>query len=296
MESEIPRITSREREAMSWAIIADSSCNLRDYKPAAPDAVYRFAPLKINVGGVEYVDDAHLDVTELNRRVAEETEASSSSCPSVGEWAELFRSADNVVAITISANLSGSFEAAAMARDIVLEEGPRNIHLVNSRAAGGKLELLVLETDRYLTDHPEASFDEVCSHIDAIEQNSTVLFSLSSYENLTKSGRMPKMAGMLANKLSIRILGCASDEGTIKIVAPTRGQKKMFDKVVQTMESDGYSGGVVYIDHVENEPAAKSLGEKIVQRWPDAEICVLPCGGLCSYYAEREGLIIGFGW
>lgn len=296
MELEIPRITSREREAMSWAIIADSSCNLRDYMPAAPDTVYRFAPLKINVGGVEYVDDAHLDVSELNRRVAEETEASSSACPSVGEWAELFRSADNVVAITISANLSGSFEAAVMARDIVLEEGPRNIHLVNSRAAGGKLELLVLETDRYLTDHPEASFDEACSHIDAIEQNSTVLFSLCSYENLTKSGRMPKMAGMLANKLSIRILGCASDEGTIKIVAPTRGQKKMFDKVVQTMESDGYSGGVVYIDHVENEPAAQALGEKIIQKWPDAEIRVLPCGGLCSYYAEREGLIIGFGW
>ena len=129
---------------MSWAIIADSSCNLRDYTPQAPDTIYAYAPLKINVGGTEYADDANLDVAELNRRVAEEKSASSSACPSAGEWAELFRSAENVIAITISANLSGSFEAASMARDLVQEEGGHHIHLVNSRAAGGKLEMIVI--------------------------------------------------------------------------------------------------------------------------------------------------------
>lgn len=107
---------------MSWALIADSSCNLRGYMPSAPDTIYRFAPLKVNVGGQEYVDDEALDVAELNRRVAAEESATSSACPSVGEWADRFRSADNVIAITISANLSGSYEAAIMARDLVLEE------------------------------------------------------------------------------------------------------------------------------------------------------------------------------
>ena len=183
---------------MSWAIIADSSCNLRDYTPQAPNTLYAYAPLKINVGGTEYSDDGNLDVAELNRRVTEEKSASTSACPSAGEWAELFRSAENVIAITISANLSGSFEAASMARDLVQEEGGHRIHLVNSRAAGGKLEMLDILLDRNLTVHPEATFEEACAYIDGIEQCSTVLFSLSSYENLTKSGRMPKMAGILA--------------------------------------------------------------------------------------------------
>ena len=244
---------------MSWAIIADSSCNLRNYTPQAPNTLYAYAPLKINVGGTEYADDANLDVAELNRRVAEEKSASSSACPSAGEWAELFRSAENVIAITISANLSGSFEAASMARDLVQEEGGHRIHLVNSRAAGGKLEMLVILLDRYLTVHPEATFKEACAYIDGIEQCSTVLFSLSSYENLTKSGRMPKMAGILANKLNIRVLGTASEEGTIKIVAPTRGQKKMVAKVVQSMEADGYKGGLVCMDHVDNEAGCQVL-------------------------------------
>ena len=281
---------------MSWAIIADSSCNLRDYTPQAPDTLYAYAPLKINVGGTEFADDADLDVAELNRLVAEEKSASSSACPSAGEWAELFRSAENVIAITISANLSGSYEAASMARDLVQEEGGHRIHLVNSRAAGGKLEMLVILLDRYLTVHPEATFAEACAYIDGIEQCSTVLFSLSSYENLTKSGRMPKMAGILANKLSIRVLGTASEEGTIKIVAPTRGQKKMVAKVVQTMEADGYKGGLVCMDHVDNEAGCQEIAAAITAKWPEAEIMIMPCGGLCSYYAEAKGIIIGYDW
>ena len=281
---------------MSWAIIADSSCNLRGYQPTAPNTTYAFAPLKINVGGTEYVDDEQLDVAELNRRVAAEETASSSACPSAGEWAELMRSADNVIAITISANLSGSYEAALMAQRLLADEGKTNVHVVNSRAAGGKLEILAILLDRYLTKNPEATFEEACAYIDGIEQRSTVLFSLSKYENLTKSGRMPKMAGLLANKLSIRVLGTASSEGTIKVVAPTRSQKKMVAKIVSAMESDGFTGGVVCIDHVDNESAAGEIGNAITAKWPSAEIIVMPCGGLCSYYAEESGLIIGYGW
>lgn len=281
---------------MTWAIVADSSCNLRGYVPTAPETSFSLAPLKINVGGTEYVDDEDLDVSELNRAVASEQTASSSSCPSAGEWAELFRSADKVIAITISANLSGSYEAASMARDIVSDEGGHRIHLVNSRAAGGKLEMLCMLLDRYLTKNPEADFEEVCLFIDSVEQNSTVLFSLSRYENLTKSGRMPKMAGALANKLSIRVLGRSSDEGTIKILAPTRGQKKMLGKVLQAMESDGFQGGLVCIDHRDNPAAAEELAAAIKSQWPESEIDIMPCGGLCSYYAEEKGLIIGYGW
>ncbi len=281
---------------MSWAIVADSSCNLRGYTPSSPDTVYRFAPLKINVAGDEFVDNDALDVADLNRRVSEEKSASSSACPSVGEWAELFRLADNVIAITISANLSGSFEAAVMARDLVMEEGGRNIFIVNSRAAGGKLELLVNEIDAYRTAHPSASFNEVTAHICDVEQRSSVLFLLSSYENLAKAGRMPKMAGTLANKLNIHILGTASNEGTIKIVSPARSRKKAFGKIVGAMRADGYAGGPVYIDHVCNERAAEELSACIHAEWPDASITCMPCGGLCSYYAETDGLIIGYSW
>lgn len=290
---------------MSWALIADSSCNLRTYQPTAANCTFALAPLKILVAGEEFVDDAALDVSALNRRVAAESSASGSSCPSAGEWAELFGLADNVIAITISANLSGSFEAAQMGRNLVMDAYARvhdgqiagkNIFILDSKAAGGKLELIVRLIDRYLTTNPDATFEQVVTYAERLQENSQVLFSLSSYENLTKNGRMPKLVGALASGLSIRMLGTASAQGTIKVVAPTRGDKKTYRKIIDTMRTDGYRGGMVYIDHVFNESGALSLKDAIVSEWPHAEVFVVPCGGLCSYYAEETGLIIGYEW
>lgn len=279
---------------MSWAIVADSSCNFRTYEPRTPGLAYLTAPLKINVDGTEYVDDASLDVAKLNRLVAASDVKSYSSCPNAGEWAELFRRADNVIAITISANLSASYEAAEMAREIVCGEDPqRNVFVLNSRAAGGKLELLVQRIDEFISSGT-SSFDEVVAYAKRLESSSTVLFSLSSYENLVKAGRMPRLAGTLASRLAIRVLGIASDEGTIKIMGPTRGERKTFKKIIDALAANGYQGGLVYIDHVDNRAAVETLRALIKERWMSAEIHVLPCGGLCSYYAEESGIIIGF--
>lgn len=281
---------------MTWAIVADSSCNLRSYQPTAPRCVFATAPLKIEVAGTEYVDDEHLDVNELNQHVAVESSASGSACPSVGEWEELFGLADNVLAITISSNLSGSYDAAVMARSMVLERSgeQKRIEVIDSKSAGGPLEIAVMLIDRYLTKNPEASMDEVAPYAAQILDSSQVLFSLSSYGNLTKAGRMPKFVGALASTLSIRMLGTASPEGTISIVGPTRGDKKTYKKIVERMEADGFHGGMVCIDHVDNEPGAQKLQKEILAQWPSSEVHMIACGGLCSYYAEQTGLIVGY--
>lgn len=290
---------------MSWAIICDSSCNLRTYEPETPDCRYVSVPLKISVGDKEYVDDERLDVKELNSAVAHEPMASSSACPSAGEWAEEFRHGDNIIAITISSNLSGSHEAALMARNIIMDEYARDhgghingksIFVLDSKAAGGKLEVMVRLLDRYLKVHSNCTFDDAVAYLTALEKDSMVLYSLSSYENLVKNGRMPKLAGTIASKLNIRMLGTASPQGTIKIVGPTRGEKKTYKKIIETMVADGYNGGMVYIDHVDNISGAEALGSMISDTWPSAEVFILPCGGLCSYYAEDSGLIIGYEW
>ena len=281
---------------MSWALISDSSCNLRDWHPTASHTTFAFAPLKIRVGEREFVDDLSLDVHELNVAIQSEASASSSACPSVGEWTELFKLADKTICMPISEGVSGSYNAAATARDMVLAEEPnRQIHLVNSRGAGGKMDLIFLLFDRYLASNPDVSFEEACSYFDELEQNSKILFSLCNYENLSKAGRIPKAAGVIANKLNIRILGTASEEGEIKLVGHTRGEKKMLAKIVDTMESEGFTGGEVVIDHVENEAGAQALASRIAEHWPGSKSIIMPCNGLDSYYAEIHGLIIGYG-
>ena len=166
------------------------------------DCTYAFAPLTLHVGGEEYPDDSDLDVIKLNERVHSEATASSSACPSAGEWADLFRLADNVIVVTLSSNLSGSYDSAQMGRNLVMDEYARehggqimgkNIYILDSRAAGAKLEVMVRLIDRYLMKHSDATFDEVVSYAKRLESNSQVQFSLRSFDNLVKNGRMPKL-------------------------------------------------------------------------------------------------------
>lgn len=281
---------------MSWAIVSDSSNNLRDFKPHAQDAIYAFAPLKVHIGTTEINDTDELDIDDYFEAIESSNESSSTACPSAGEWKQLFELADNVIAVPISSNLSGSLEAAETARKLVNDSSDRKIHIVDSRAAGGKLELIVMLIDRYLSNNPDASFEEVCAYAEAVQADSQVLYSLSDYTNLTKAGRMPKVAGVVANKLNIRMLGTATAEGTMKIVGPARGEKKMCKKILGAMEADGFTGGEVFIDHVKNETGARYLADAIENTWPGSTCYILPCRALCSFYAENDGLIIGYGW
>lgn len=282
---------------MSWALISDSSCNLRDWQPSAPDTIYRFAPLKIRVGEQEYVDDLSLDVDAFNEVIFNEKKASSSCCPSVGEWAELFRLTDKTICMPISCAVSGSYNAAATARDMVLAVEPhRQIHLVDSRGTGAKLDLIFVLFDRYLKNNPNLSFEDACAYFEQLERHTQLLFNLCNYDNLAKSGRLPKAAGLIANKLNIRLLGTATEKGEIKVLGPIRGEKKMFKKILATLEEAGFTGGDFVINHVNNLAGAEALADHIIMRWPDSNPIILPCSGLCSYYAEMNGMIIGFGW
>ena len=92
-----------------------------------------------------------------------------------------------------------------------------------------------------------------------------------------------------------RILGTASEAGKIELVGHTRGEKKMLNKIIDTMEAEGFTGGEVVIDHVENKAGAQALASRIVERWPGSKTIIMPCNGLDSYYAEMHGLIIGYG-
>lgn len=287
---------------MSWYIVADSGCNFRTLDCGRPDISYGLVPMKINVGGREFVDDSDLDIGELNDAVAAEQSATSSACPSAGEWAEQFRKHDNVIAFTISSSLSASYDAAVMARDMVISEAEhdgiktKNVYVHDTLSAAGKLELLIVDTVRYLNENPQASFEDVVQHVRDIDSKMQIVFSLSHYDNLIKNGRLPKAAGVIANKLNIRMMGTATDEGTIKVIGSTRGEKKSYKKLVEKMAELGYAGGMVYIDHSRNIDGATALAETIKSSWPQADVRVMPCDGLCSYYAEETGMIIGFEW
>ena len=73
-----------------------------------------------------------------------------------------------------------------------------------------------------------------------------------------------------------------------------RGAKKATLEIVRNMKRLGYKGSIVYIDHVFNEKAAQNLKEAVLAEFPDANVMIGQTRGLCSFYAEKGGLMVGF--
>ena len=217
----------------------------------------------------------------------------TSSCPSPGEWAAQFEKADRVIAVTISSSLSGSYSSAVSAARMVTEEHPeKKIHVVDSLSTAGEMVFILQAAIDAIREG--CDFEEVAARAEAVKEKSALLFVLSSFENLVKNGRMNRLSGFVAGRLGLRAIGRASEEGTIDVFAKARGELHAINAIVEELENSGYLGGPLRIDHVLNEAGAHMLRLAIHKKWPRAAVTIGRCGGLCSFYAQRSGLMIAY--
>ncbi len=274
---------------MKYRIVSDSTSNLLELNSSID---YRTVPLKIITDGREFSDVIGLDVEELVHAM-ETSSKNSTSCPAVGEWLEAFEGADTIFAITITSALSGSYASAVQARDIFLEEHPdADIYVIDSLSTGGEMELII-EKLRDLMEQG-LPFEEIKAQIIEYQTETKLLFQLESLSNLAKNGRVPPAIAKIAGLLGIRFIGRASAVGTLQQEHISRGAKKALSQMVSAILHMGYEGGKMRISNCLNSDLANKLKDKILESFPMADVTVRAMTGLCSYYAERGGLIIGF--
>jgi len=252
------------------------------------------APLKIIVGDQEFPDTPDLDISAQMAAMKKYPGASSSSCPSVGEFKNLFEQARNTICITLTSALSGTYEAAMQAKALALKEDPtRNIHIVDSRATGGKMVLIADEVERLI--HKGLPFDNLVDAVEEYAKKIKLLFSLAAFDNLIKNGRMPKYQGMLGQILKIRPVAEATDEGTIEVLDRPRGEEAMLRKMIERMKGFKDLDGVsVIIDHNNCLDVVTKLKEMIQSAANVKDIRITPTRGLCSYYCDERGFIVSF--
>ena len=270
-------------------IVADSSADLI----ALENVPFGLAPLKIIAGDKEFVDDARLDVSAMVNWFDGYKGRSQTSCPNPGDWIEAFDDAQEVYCVTITSGLSGSYNAACVAKEMYEAENPaRKVLVIDSLSAGPELVLLVEKLQEYIQNG--LTFEEICKNIKAYQQTTGLAFMLESLKSLAANGRVSPAVAKIAGVLGIRVVGKASAKGTLEPTNKCRGQLKSLEALVENMVSAGLKKGKVRMGHCENEAAALTLKEKLLARCPKAEITIHKLRGLCSYYAERGGLLIGF--
>ncbi|MDO5145809.1 MAG: DegV family protein [Eubacteriales bacterium] len=278
---------------MKWNIVTDSSCDLQPKDMKSRRAGFSSVPFIISVDTQDFVDDENLNTAVMLEAMERCAQASHTSCPSPQSWSEKFEEAEQTIAITISSQLSGSMNSAIIARKMVLEQHPeKKIAVLDSCSTGPEIAMCVERIMEKIESG--ADFESVVDDANAFLKKTKVIFALSSFDNLVKNGRMSKMAGFIARRLGMWGIGVGSEEGTIVIKGKVRGSAKAIAFILERMKENGFSGGKVMISHCQNPDFARRLKEKLQELWKSCEVQILPTRGLCSYYAERGGVILSY--
>ena len=270
-------------------IVADSSANLLKLEHVD----FASAPLKIVTSEREFVDDAQLDVNGMTDYFMKYKDASKTSCPSPGDWMEGFGDADDVYCVAITSGLSGSYNAACIAKQMYeAEHGGARVYVVDSLSAGPKLTLLVQKLEQMICQGLE--FREICEKIEAYKRNTGLVFMLKSLNNFAANGRVSPAVAKIAGVLNICIVGKASDQGTLEPTDKCRGENKSLSTLCVRLKENGLVKGKVHLAHCRNLPAAEKLKALILVAIPGATVSIGENRGLCSYYAENGGVLVGY--
>lgn len=274
---------------MTYKIVADSSSNVT----ALRGVDYGCVPLKIISCDKEYLDTPAQDVYGMLEELNATKTAATTSCPNAYDWKEAFGEAEGVFAVSITSNLSGSCAAANQAKlDYEAEHPGRRVSVLDTLSVGPEMRLIIEKLCVLIAQG--LSFEEIDAQIRAYLQHTHLLFSLETLENLARSGRVSPAVAKVAGVLGIRVVGKASDQGTLQPLHKCRGQKKVLTTLVEEMKAHGFAGGRVQIDHCLNLGAAVELKELILKEFPASRVEIGACNALCSYYAQQGGLLLGF--
>ena len=271
-------------------IVTDSSADIT----ALSGVAFEYAPLKITTAEKEYIDDAMLDVLSMVNDLQDYKGKSSTSCPNAFDWINAFGNAEYIFCVTITGTLSGSYNSAMLAKDIYEEEHPdRHVFVLNSLSAGPEIALAIEKLRELILSGKD--FDSISNEISSYALSQTgLLFTLESMKNLANNGRVNPLVAKMAGLLNIRIVGKASDKGDLEPLNKCRGERKALEAIVEHLISLGYNGGKIKIAHCFNEIAAAKLDSLIKEKFAEAQIDIYNCRGLCSFYAEKGGMLIGF--
>ncbi len=276
---------------MKIKIVADSASNMYKLDGGVD---FESAPLRIITDKKEYVDTIDLDIQGMVDDLRTYKGKSSTACPGVGDYLAAFEGYDIIYVVTIISTLSGSYNAAMQAKAQYEEENPgKKVFVLDSYTAGGEQKLHVEKLRDLILEGKD--YETVCKEITEYKDHGTSLvFSLESMINLANNGRVPMVVAKIASMVGLRMVGIVSEEGQIHPTDKARGEKKAQETIYAKMKSEGYKGGRLRIDNCFNLDTANAIKEKALAEFPDADIRIEPTSALCSFYAEKGGMMIGF--
>ena len=277
---------------MRYKIVIDSCGELIERWEADP-AIER-APLTLTVEGEDIVDDETFDQAYFLKKVAESPECPKSSCPSPERYRTAYDcDAEHIYAVTLSVELSGSYNSAVLGMNLLKENAPdKKIHVFNSRSASVGETLIALKIEE--CEQHGMEFEEIVETVENYINSQNTYFVLENLETLRKNGRLSNLKAFVANALKIKPVMGATPEGTIIQLDQARGMNKALMKLVDYVveQTESSQEKVLAISHCNCRERAEMVKDAIVKRIPVKDVVLLDTAGVSTMYANDGGIIV----
>ena len=270
-------------------IVSDSSSDLI----VLDNIEFASSPMKIITAKREFVDDENLNVDEMADFFNEYKERSQTSCPNPADWLDAFGDADDIICVTITSALSGSYNSACTAKELYEAENEgKRVFVLDTLSAGPEITLVVRKLEELVKSG--MAYEGVCEKIQEYTKRTGLVFMLKSLKNFAANGRVSPLVAKLVGFAGICIVGKASDEGTLEPTHKCRGENRSLETLINDLKELGLKNGKVSIGHCQNEGAATKLKQMIESTFEKVQVETQKLRGLCSFYAEKGGLLVGF--
>ena len=270
-------------------IVSDSSSDLL----MLDDIEFASSPMKIITAEREFVDDENLNVDGMANFFNEYKERSQTSCPNPADWLDAFGDADDIICVTITSALSGSYNSACTAKELYEAENEgKRVFVLDTLSAGPEITLIVRKLEALVKSG--MAYEGVCDKIQEYTKRTGLVFMLKSLKNFAANGRVSPLVAKLVGFAGICIVGKASDEGTLEPTHKCRGENRSLETLINDLKELVLKNGKVSIGHCQNEGAATKLKQMIESTFEKAQVEIHKLRGLCSFYAEKGGLLVGF--
>ncbi len=277
---------------MSYKIVIDSCGELLD--EWKQDTRFESVPLTLTVGNENIIDDSTFDQADFLKKVADCPECPKSACPSPERYRKAFDcDADHVYCVTLSAELSGSYNSAMLGRSLVEEKHPgKKIHIFNSCSASVGETLIALKIQE--CEEKGMDYKQTIDTVEHYISQQNTFFVLENLETLRKNGRLSRVKALVASALKIKPVMGATQEGTICQLDQARGMNKALVKMVEHIQeaTTDSVNRTLAISHCNCAQRAQMLKEALEEKMNLKKILVLDTAGVSSMYANDGGIIV----
>lgn len=273
-------------------IVADSSCDL-------PDDYLKhhnipIVPLTIRFQDEEFKERIDISTDDFFKKMAASKELPKTAQPSPADFLKVFEDIaapeDEILCITISSKLSGTFQSANLAKSMASVP----VTVFDSYAASPGHALQIMKAVE-LRDSGY-SVNEIVEHLTNFRDNAmTIFIYLKNLDNIVKGGRITNFQGALAKVMNVKLI-CEGIKGEVVPLEKVRGNRKALKRLISLIgeRKKDFSDTVICITHAKNPEDTEFIKAELINRYNPRDVLIFPIGSTIGTYSGEDGIVITF--